>query len=104
MGVVFHRAPAQQKEARNACRLALALAGTPSPAKDLGILAIRHTPAASGRLHGLDIVWQLGGQEDLVLRVLWSDSDDGTKPLVVTWKPGSWLKILERVAAKNGAA
>ena len=104
MGVVFHRAPAQQKEARNACRLALALAGTPSPAKDLGILAIRHTPAARGRPHhGLDIVRQLGGQEDLVL---WSDSDDGAKPLVHTWKPGPWLRILERAAGASlgGAA
>ena len=104
MGVVFPRQMQQQREARNAFRMALALAETPTASRDLGILAIHYTPAGRGRPHNLDIVRQLGGQEDLVLRVLWSDSDDGTKPLVVTWRPGAWLKILERVAAKNGAA
>ena len=49
MGVVFPRQQAQQREARAAFKMALALAGTPSAAKDLGILAIHFTPAGRGR-------------------------------------------------------
>jgi hypothetical protein len=45
MGVVFPRQQAQQRESRNAFRIALALAEFPNAAKHLGILAIHYTPA-----------------------------------------------------------
>jgi hypothetical protein len=56
------------------------------------LLSIAFTPAKDERPNGLD-VWQHGDRSTKVLDVIWTD---GTMPLILAYRGGTWEKLLQQ--------